>query len=225
MLLLVMGMGRSGTSLLMQTLHAAGFDCGSDWIADNENNPRGYFERKSVMSFNIYLLQKASGDTESLYPIPDEASIESLVGTPIPVQFPAHDYAVKDPRFSLTFPVWYPYLKQFDLRIVLSRRNEEAIVESMARAYDVELKEGREIVRRYIARAERQVDRFGLRTASVWYEDWFNEPEKNISALEELIGRPLRVDLGQVLDENLQHCGGEVLSVSIDDLNERSGIV
>jgi len=225
MLLLVMGMGRTGTSLLMQVLHAAGFDCGSDFIPDNENNPRGYFERRSVMSFNIHLLQQATGDTQSLYPIPDEDSIERLVGTPIPIKFPTHDYAVKDPRFSFTFPIWYPYLQEFDLRIILSRRNEEAIVESMARAYAIDFSKGRDIVREYVSRSGKHVERYSLRAASIWYEDWFNEPHKNVSVLEELIGRPLGVDLQSVLDRDLQHCRGETRSIRVEDLKAKDGFV
>ena len=139
MLVLVMGMGRSGTSLLMQTLQAAGFDSGTDLIPADEHNPKGYIESMSIMSFNVSLLNAASGNPEDQFPLPDEDAIERLVGTPIPVQFPQHDYAVKDPRFTLTFPIWYPYLKQFDLRVVLARRNTESIAESVLRASGVPL--------------------------------------------------------------------------------------
>ncbi len=209
MILLVMGMGRSGTSLLMQVLQAAGFDCGSRWIADNENNPRGYFEMKSVMNFNIRILQQASGDTESLYPLPDEKAIEDCVGTHIPIAFPQHDFAVKDPRFSLTLPVWEPVLRDQDCRIIFSRRNPEAIAESMARAYRMDLQTSREIIDYYIQRAEQNIARFHFPCVDVQYEDWFSNPKTNLKKLETLTGRTLFINLEEVLDPDLYHCKGE----------------
>lgn len=208
MILLVMGMGRSGTSLLMQVLQAAGFDCGSGWIADNENNPRGYFELKSVMNFNISLLKQASGDEESLYPLPSVEAINHFIGHPIPFQFPAHDFAVKDPRFSLTLPVWEPYLKQHDCRILFCRRNPEAIAESMARAYHIELQTSRHIIDEYIRRAEENTARFQIPLQDIVYEDWFTNPSANIEQIEKLIDRRLNLNLQDVLDADLYHCKG-----------------
>lgn len=208
MLLLVMGMGRSGTSLLMQVLHAGGFDCGSGFIADNENNPRGYFELKAVMSFNISLIKQATGDEESLYPIPNTDDIQKCIGTSIPIEFPPHDFAVKDPRFSVTLPVWASYLKQLDCRILFCRRNPEAIAESMARAYHLDLPTSREIIREYIRQAEENIARYDFPHVDVIYEDWFSNPTANMERIESLIGRKLEIDLSEVLDIDLRHCKG-----------------
>lgn len=208
MILLVMGMGRSGTSLLMQVLNAAGFDCGGGFIADNENNPRGYFEIKKVMNFNISIIKQATGDEDSLYPIPKPKDIEQYVGTPVPMEFPSHNFAVKDPRFSVTLPIWEPYLKTMDCRILFSRRNPEAIAESMARAYHIDLSTSRTIINEYIRQAEENIARFHFPTVDVVYDDWFTNPSKNIERIESLTGRELNVDLSEVLDIDLQHCKG-----------------
>lgn len=209
MLIVVMGMGRSGTSVLMQVLNAAGFDCGSDWIETNDNNPRGYYERLPVMNFNISILRQASGEPDSIYPLPDEAAIERLVGAPIPVLFPESDYAVKDPRFSLTFPVWEPYLRQFDVRVIIARRREEAIAESMLRAYGIGLVQARNIIDAYNRRGQRQVERYNLRSTEIWYEDWFEAPQRNLDRLRTLIERPLDVNLAALIDPQLFRCKGD----------------
>lgn len=211
MLVVVMGMGRSGTSVLMQVLDAAGFDCGSDFIPGNENNPRGYYERKPVMHFNIGLLEQASGQSRRLYPLPTEEQIEPLTGTPVPIEFPAHDSAVKDPRFSLTFPVWWPHLHNHDVRVIIARRDEDAIAESMLRAYGINLSSAKEIIGEYNRRACLWVDRYGLNAAEIWYEDWFDDPAKNIAKLEALFERKLDVDLESLLDPSLRRCKGNVI--------------
>jgi len=207
MLLIVLGMSRSGTSLLMQVLHNAGFDCGSDFIASNENNLKGYFERMPVMGYNISLLEEAAGTNQTLFPLPTKEEIEQLVGQkPPPITFPKHDYAVKDPRFSLTLPVWLPHLEDYDLRIIFARRDETAIVESLVRAYNLDMPTGRSITREYLNRARDVIERYDLKHTEIYYEDWFENPQRNLQNLEELIGRPLHVDLEHILNPELRHC-------------------
>ncbi|MBD3266309.1 hypothetical protein GF373_06530, partial [bacterium] len=92
-LIMVIGPGRSGTSLIMQILRAAGINCGQNWIPTNKNNPRGYFELKWVMNFNRFLLRTAANDETSLYPMPDRQSVEALAGIPLPMAFPPHEFA------------------------------------------------------------------------------------------------------------------------------------
>jgi hypothetical protein len=48
-IVVVTGLPRSGTSLMMQMLHAGGMDVVTDGVrAPDENNPRGYFELEAV---------------------------------------------------------------------------------------------------------------------------------------------------------------------------------
>jgi len=213
MIVLVMGMGRSGTSLLMQALQAAGFDCGRNWIPVNEYNPQGYFEMQAVVDFNISLLQQASGDCESLFPLPDRDSIESLSTSFIPITFPDSDFALKDPRFSLTYPVWHPFLKDCDCRVIFSRRNPEAIAESLSRAYRMDMKSGRIVTLEYTKRTQEQIERFHLPYCEIHYEDWFSNPQLNLQKLEQLTGRSFDFELTDVLDDNLHHCKGTQTNV------------
>lgn len=219
MLLVVMGMGRSGTSVLMQVLEAAGFDCGADWIETNENNPRGYYERLPVMQFNRDILREACPEGDFIFPIPTREAIASLVGTYVPVQFPTHDYAVKDPRFSLTFPVWYPTITNHDTRIIIAKRSPNAIAESVLRAYGQSPEKTLPIIDEYNQRSQEYATEFGLPYVEIVYEDWFEHPAKNIERLETLTGRSIRINLDEVLDPKLRRCHGKS---SLDELNEKS---
>lgn len=218
MLVLVMGMGRSGTSLLMQVLQAAGFDCGTDLLPADEHNPKGYIESVSVISFNISVLNAASGTPGEQFPLPDEAEIERLIGIPIPVKFPLHDFAVKDPRLTLTFPVWYPYLRGFDLRVILARRNTEAIAESVLRASGVSLSRIRYLTEQYVKRGEKYIERYNLPSATIWYEDWFRDPQKNLRLLEGLLERPIDVDVSKIADKQLVRCPGDIRPIDLQSL-------
>ncbi len=222
MLVLVLGMGRCGTSLLMQILHEAGFDCGTDWIPPNEHNPRGYYELRQVMHFNQSLLQHVCNRTDALFLIPDLESIEKQVGTPIPIQFPNHDFAVKDPRFSLTLPVWYPYLQQFDLRIIYARRNEEANAESLARAYYIDLPKAREMIQEYNRRVELYLCRYQIPFVTIEYDGWFADRQKNISALEQFLQRGIEIDWSSILDRKMNHCSGSRSAIPIEKLGIQS---
>ena len=47
-IVVLLGMHRSGTSLTASIMQALGVDFGSDFIAANENNPKGYFENAAI---------------------------------------------------------------------------------------------------------------------------------------------------------------------------------
>ncbi len=210
MLIVVMGMGRTGSSLVMQVLHAMGFDCGNDCISANEQNQRGYFESNAIVEFNHGILASASGDPKNRYPTPGVEAIEKFIGTTIPFKIPEHDYAIKDPRFTFTFPVWHPVLMHYDLRIIYTSRDTEAIAESLYHANNMELTKGRQIVEKYLERIAWNQANFDVPYAVIDYQDWFEQPEINLKKLEELLNRPVKIDIDAIVAPDLRHCRGTV---------------
>jgi hypothetical protein len=116
---LILGSGRSGTSLLAGILGQAGYYMGEHLIPPDEGNPRGYFEDDEVNAINEGLLEpvtparfRSGQGWRWLAAVP--------VGTPVPcppglarriaAQTARSPFCLKDPRFCYTLPAWRPFL-------------------------------------------------------------------------------------------------------------------
>lgn len=115
---MVVSIGRSGTSLFARILdQVLGVDFGDerDHIPRNHNNPDGYFENAEFMAFNDRVLQAADGWVLA----PPAIDYPQRLGAPAMDAFAQEARALlakysqnkptfgwKDPRVSLTLPVW-----------------------------------------------------------------------------------------------------------------------
>lgn len=137
---IILGSGRSGTSLAAGTLASAGYFMGDTLLPPTEGNPKGYFESREVEAVNdaliVNMLRPQSRKTRLmrlLRPLPAQPNFEDAP----PHQkhwlalIPPHvtpraslkhqreierltaraPFCFKDPRFSYTLPVWRPYLR------------------------------------------------------------------------------------------------------------------
>jgi hypothetical protein len=114
----VVSIGRSGTSLIARILHEVlGVDFGaeSDHIPRNFNNPDGYFENATFLAFNDRVLQAANGWVLSPPPInyidllPKATRAELIAEAKSLLDQYAADkpsFGWKDPRLSFTLPIW-----------------------------------------------------------------------------------------------------------------------
>ena len=141
----VMGMHRSGTSAVTELITTLGHSAGDlSWLMDPDphDNARGYWERPSVCTINDEILRRLGGDAWQPPPAPSgferrpeladlveraRAEIAALAscGTP---------WVVKDPRFSITYPLWR-LVDGPDLAIVCIRRPQE-VAASLRRRYE-----------------------------------------------------------------------------------------
>jgi hypothetical protein len=133
---LIMGCGRSGTSMLAGMLHQAGYFMGEKFHQPRDSNPKGFFEWYRINRINedilaAYdqrgfrknwikkLLKKKFVDSPGknqrwLMALPDGVDVEAIpagmVGEMRAV-LEHEPYAYKDPRFSYTLPAWNIFLK------------------------------------------------------------------------------------------------------------------
>jgi len=116
---LILGSGRSGTSMLAAMLSGAGYYMGTHLIPADDSNPKGYFEDDEINAINEALLapltptfSRPSYGWRWLAQVP--------VGTPIicppavakrmEAQTRRVPYAFKDPRLCYTLPAWRAFL-------------------------------------------------------------------------------------------------------------------
>ncbi len=120
MQVIVLGMHRSGTSVLARLLNMMGIYFGPEGVATraNQENPKGFWERRDVRQVNDRLLQAAGADWDkvgsfAIEKIPQQAleKIQPEMRS-ILLDLDAHrPWFIKEPRLCLLFPVWQPLLE------------------------------------------------------------------------------------------------------------------
>ncbi len=135
---IILGTGRSGTSMVAGALASSGYYMGDDLHAARSSNPKGFFESSSINNLNEELLAPVIPDEQGLtqgqrwlgYP----ASSNSI--EPTREQAGRMDAALgkapfchKDPRFAFTLPAWQSLLGE--ARTVCVFRHPGLTVKSM----------------------------------------------------------------------------------------------
>lgn len=149
---LILGAGRSGTSLLAGLFSETDYFLGDSLWPGNGSNPLGYFEDEEVNGINEHLLAKVvpwrpGGIVGALMPLHRDRPhwrqrwLSILPpGTAIPTGEKLErrmaaltaraPYLFKDPRFSYTLPAWMPFLKP-DTTFLCSFREPQRTVNSV----------------------------------------------------------------------------------------------
>jgi hypothetical protein len=146
---LVLGCGRSGTSMVAGMLSNAGYDLGPRLLAPSVANPRGFFEDTETIGINEDLLapwtQKMGRPwltgRSTTRPLADGERWLATLPSTLRVQADAAvterirqvtsvtPFCRKDPRYCYTLPAWLPYLANPLLVCVF--RNPAATANSM----------------------------------------------------------------------------------------------
>ncbi len=130
-LVVVLGMHRSGTSYVAQVLNAAGFNLGDDAQCSGEcDNLAGHWESQSVVAINDRILNESMG---TWYEPPTQLTATNATQACIErfVCWMSHraPFAFKDPRTTITFPIWRDRLPHYQLIACL--RHPMAVAQSL----------------------------------------------------------------------------------------------
>lgn len=137
--LLIAGMHRSGTSYLGECCGALGLALPRDAGGPAPDNPRGHFEPRAVVALNDAILAEQgavwlrAGRLD--LPAPDSALLarmDAAVGESFGT---ARRIVVKDPRLSLTLPLWRAWLdaRAMDAALLVALRDPAEVAQSLAR--------------------------------------------------------------------------------------------
>jgi hypothetical protein len=134
----ILGCGRSGTSLAAGMVARAGYNCGEDLLPADDGGPTGFFEARGVNAINEALMSAYDGELPTrgysrplndgerwlaVLPVTAEPQATAELRDDMAVAIPPSPYCLKDPRFSYTLDAWRPL---FDgaLRVCVFRRPE-----------------------------------------------------------------------------------------------------
>jgi len=129
----VVGMHRSGTSLLARGLKAAGLHVGNHLMPPSSDNPTGYWEDEAVVAINDKILGCFACDERSLRWIdeadldrPEVRSLRDEARALILSRLEHHTHwAFKDPRTARLLPFWRGLFQELGIRdtYVIALRN------------------------------------------------------------------------------------------------------
>ncbi len=126
---IVLGMHRSGSSLVARIFHEWGVNMGEDLMKGDGANPEGFWENWDFVRFNNQLLSAAGGSWN--YPVminkPNPAAQTIINRNKAPL------WGWKDNRTAFTFRAYEPYLQ--GVMFVRVKRDHSAIVKSLKRTH------------------------------------------------------------------------------------------
>ncbi len=140
----IFGPGRSGTSVTMKLLEQAGLRLSAELEPESEDNPDGHFEdlvisrllQSFVRSLDLSPYQPRAG---SWVDAPAYESTRSGLADAVRAELARSPVAwgFKDPRVSLTWPMWQQIFAELKVepRLVFSSRDAASVVRSLMRAY------------------------------------------------------------------------------------------
>ena len=110
MIYVVLGMHKSGTTLVSQILHHSGINMDDTIDADVSYDKGNKYERQSVLHTNMAILGTDSYNILKLEPPPSldvsEGMRAGIAGIVQDCQSRYADWGFKDPRTCLTYPIW-----------------------------------------------------------------------------------------------------------------------
>ena len=149
---MILGMHRSGTSILGGLMNKMGLNTGGPLIQPAEDNEKGFFERIDVVLQNDYIMaqQQISYGSRCHAYSPLQGIRDIVTNTQDPTSkffnegkralaflnneqnFP---WMLKDPRLCITFRTWFPFLK-FVPAIVFTYRHPMDVAVSLNKRYE-----------------------------------------------------------------------------------------
>jgi hypothetical protein len=224
----VIGMHRSGTSLVTRVLNLVGLDLGPEahLMGPSRANQTGHWESVPISDLNDEILARLGGtwsEPPRLPPgwerSPDLAKPRKQARELIESDFAdAKLWGFKDPRASLTAPFWQRIIGRMDYVICL--RNPMDVAASLAarRSEPVPFGQGVDLWLTYTRSALAATA--GHRREFVFYEDLMADPDPVVMRLAKFIGREAeaekpeaRAAVGVALSQGLWHHRSKVSDV------------
>jgi len=192
MQMIVLGMHRSGTSMVARLLNMMGAYFSNEEMAmpATAANPKGYWERKDVRQLNDDVISSLGMSWDNI----SDFNLQSLEQVPADFQSRAQQiifnietqrpWMIKDPRFSLLLPLWRPFL-EIPVAIYVYRRPLQ-VAQSLKKREDFSLMLGIALWEKYNV--------YGLAHCAdlpkilVCHEALMNDPVTTVKKLYQALG-------------------------------------
>lgn len=199
MTIVVLGMHRSGTSLVAGICHKLGVSMGEYFRVGDESNPDGYFEDLDWRAMNKWIINAAGGtwyDPPSmLETIVHTMRLSPVIKRLVEYKSRFDPWGFKDPRTCLTARGLYRILP--DPKFVVVRRPEEDVFNSLTkrsirRGYHEPDNHWKALIALYDTQVERLLKEPGIVYYEVQYNNLINRETARgeVSMLADFLGMP-----------------------------------
>ena len=194
--IIVLGMHRSGTSLIAGVLNICGLFMGNkdELVSAGDGNEKGFFESKQVLEIDEEILKRNNGVWEDppllnvgweensklkdLYTKADRFINKMDIQSDI--------WGIKEPRMCLTMPFWQKALKGREIKYIIPVRSESDVASSIhKRNSDISIYRGKYLWIRYwvnILNNTSKKNRY-FTFFDNYFSDWNNELKQIIKFL------------------------------------------
>jgi hypothetical protein len=207
----ILGMHRSGTSMIAGVLDRCGLNLGDVHREGDEGNPKGYFEDRRFIEINESILARNRGAWDAP---PQELQFDDGLRETMDQFLGQWDHGqvvcLKDPRTCLTLPLWREALGSEPARAILVVRPVRAIAESLEARWGLPFERGWKLAERYIHAALAHLYRLDIPFISASYPRFLMGWREEMRRVLGFIGAPLPAETGPVerfIDAGLCHHG------------------
>jgi hypothetical protein len=224
---LVVGKGRSGTSLLAGILGRLGVRIPQPEVKADRTNPRGFSEPLWVVKFHERLLHARrvtafdarSGAWEQMAGLADDGDVRAELGSWLDAQFAeADDLLVKDPRIVWFLPLWLRCADDLDVQtsfVTMIRHPAEVVASGRASYGSWQNDASRALSWLNVTLHAEQATR-GARRAFVRYDDLLEDWAREVSRCGELLEIPSLA--------GIDHAGHPDVDAFVDPALHRSAV-
>ena len=191
----IMGMHRSGTSLVTGLLHHCGLHLGGPLLMGAKDNPKGHWEHKKFININNDLLKRNGGSWRNPPAGVNWGGLKPsmqnfLKGWPT-------DKLVgwKDPRTCITFPLWYALVHPEKIKVIYVNRPAAEIAKSLYKRNGIPMQAGLGLADRYHRAAWANITgRPGVQHFNTHFHSYFSNWELELEAVLSFVGLPMPAD-------------------------------
>ena len=217
-LLVILGMHRSGTSLLTSLTDHLGFESGNNLLGPGIDNPKGYWEDRDILEFNDRCLQNISTDWDdpsTLTPKELNKIKKNLMQIGVNLlneklkKYPK--YVFKNPRTLKLLPFWIDIINKTNVKVkfILIIRNPLSVAESLHKRNNISFQQGFYLWLEYLINFCKSTKK-NDETLIVNYDYLLNNPEHELKKISQFVNASINNEnfnliKSKILDYDLRH--------------------
>lgn len=198
-IVVVLGMHRSGTSLLTRGLQVLGVDLGVNLYGGIiGNNDKGFFEDVDINEFNVEFLKALGREWHSIEPV----QLEEF-NSPVVQEYKlkaiqlmrskvnnTQCFGLKDPRIAKLMPFWLAVFDHLKVRVsyIIAFRNPMSVARSLKKRDGFDLEKGYLLWREHMLSSLENTE--GCERLVVEYDRLVANPEEELQRIAEIFGLP-----------------------------------
>ncbi|HRY36597.1 MAG TPA: hypothetical protein P5230_01795 [Candidatus Magasanikbacteria bacterium] len=193
--ILILGMHRSGTSALSGVLNILGLDFGDKLMPPTKDNSKGYFENQNLYFINEKILKILGTTWDDIGEFPSDflknpelEQIRKELKEVIKKELADKKiFGIKDPRLCLLLPLYEEVLKDFgcEIKTITVWRNEVEIAESLQKRDSFDFEKSIKLCRKYWDILEKNIS--NKEKITVNFDELLNDPETIIFKIKKKI--------------------------------------